>query len=188
MAIRNQQKPEKKNELLSKVKKYGFYAIIVLLLIKLNKPLFFIVLFTVFAFIGKQVRSQFGLKMVVLDPLMFCALLLAQFIDIKSAIIYVAINTLIVDVLTNLVSIGSFLNFFLYTLSSVLSVMLFGSMDMLIYGCIGSLMYSVLYFFFRTTVLPDDPVAVTAKSITSFVFTFLYISFFGPIFKIIMMA
>lgn len=186
-------KPEQKSnkktmldKVVSNARKYGIYLVIILLLIKLNKPVFFIVLFTILAFIGKQIRGQFGLKMVVLDPLIFCAVLLAKFIGFKEAILYIAINTLIVDFITNIASIGTFLNFTLYTLSVSGAVFIFGSLSMGIYGNIASLAYSILYYFFRRYVLPDDPVAVTAKSITSFIFTFLYISFFGPLFSIIM--
>lgn len=172
---------------IDKYKKYIFILIAGLILIKLNKTLFFLSLFTILAFIGKFIRGQFGLKMVVLDPLIFCAILLGKFIGLKEAIVYIALNTIIVDFITNIASIGTFLNFFLYTVSTLISIIFFGATNnMLIYGNIGSLLYSILYYFFRTLVLPDDPIAVISKSITSFVFTFLYLSFLGPLFAILM--
>ncbi|MEM4397966.1 MAG: hypothetical protein QW757_05080 [Candidatus Woesearchaeota archaeon] len=176
---------DKKKTLIKNIKKFIIPVIAVIFLIRLNKSLFFIILFTVFAFIGKHIRGQFGLKMIVLDPLLFCAILLAKFIGLKEAIFYALLNTVIIDFITNLASIGTFLNFFLYSLST-LSVVFFGNLDMLIYGNIGSLIYSVSYAFFRTTVLPDEPFSVMMKSITSFIFTFLYLSFLGPLFSILM--
>ncbi|MEM3374550.1 MAG: hypothetical protein QXE31_05000 [Candidatus Woesearchaeota archaeon] len=177
---------DKKNiNFFDKLKKFIIPVIVILVLIKLNKTLFFIVFFTLLAFAGKFIRGQFGLKMIVLDPLLFCAIMLAKFIGLKEAIFYVLLNTVIVDFITNLASVGTFLNFFLYTLSAI-SVAFFGNFDMMIYGNIGSLIYSVLYYFFRTFVLPDEPFSVIMKSITSFVFTFLYLSFIGPLFALIM--
>ena len=186
MAAKKQAKKDIKTELISKLRKYGIFLIIILAMIKVNKPLFFIVLFSIFAFIGKQIRGQFGLKMVVLDPLIFCAVLLARFIGLKEAIIFIAFNTLIVDFITNIASIGTFLNFTLYSISVSTGVLVFGALDMAIYGNFASILYSILYYFFRRYVLPDDPIAVTSKSITSFIFTFLYITFFGPLFKLLM--
>jgi hypothetical protein len=172
--------------LFQRLRKWIFLVIVVLVLIRLNKDFFFLGLFTFLAFAGKIVRSQFGLRMVVLDPLLFCSILIVKFMGIPALLIYLFINVFVADLVSGIFSPGSFLNYVLYHVAPIGGVLILGNLGMMVYGNVASLIYSGAYAFFRTTVLPDDPVAVTAKAITSFVFTFLYITFFGPIFQILM--
>lgn len=179
--------PTKKQKLINNIKKILVILILVLILIKVNKAIFFVGLFSVFAFLGKQIRGLYGLKLIVLDPLLFCAILLGQFIGLKWMVIFIALNTLIVDFATNIASEGTFANFFLYSGSVALGVSVFGGLNnMMIYGNIASLCYSLTYLFFRTSVIPKSPMETIPKIVTSFIFTFLYMTFFGPIFKILM--
>ncbi len=179
---------EKRKELFNNIKKWGFIILIVIILIRINKDFFFLGLFTLLAFAGKIVRGQFGLKMVVLDPLMFCCILIVKFLGIKELLIYLFINIFVADMVSGIFSPGSFINYVLYHVCPIVGVLLFGNFNMLIYGSVTALLYSVLYGIARTIILPDDPVQVVSKSITSFVFTFLYITFFGPLFQLLMSA
>ena len=177
---------EKRKALIKKLRNILIVLVFLIALIKFRKALFFIVIFTIVAYIGKYIRGMFGLKMVVLDPLHFSAIMMAKFIGIKEAIIFVAINTLIIDFITFIASDGTFANFFFYAGSSALAVMIFGNTNMLIYGSIAALIYSVSYFLYRTLVIPNPPFEVISKCITSFIFTFLYLSFIGPLLAIFM--
>ncbi len=183
----DKRKKTKKQKLTDTIKKVLIGLVLTLIMIKVNKAIFFVALFSVFAYIGKQIRGQFGLKLIVLDPLLFCGIMLAQFIDIKSAVLFIAINTLIVDFLTGIASEGTFVNFFLYSGSISFGVLVFGGLNnMMIYGNVASLCYSVSYLLFRLYIIPKAPIESLAKVTTSFMFTFLYMTFFGPLFKILM--
>jgi len=190
--IKKKTPEQRKRELKRNIQKIIVILVITLILMKISKKFFFIALFTVFAYIGKEIRGRSGLKMIVLDPLLFCAILVAKFFGIKDVIIFVAINTLIIDFLTFIGSPGTFLNFFLFWISPVVAVVLFGNYSMLFYGTFAGILYAVLYFIFRTSFflpgnpLADDPFQVISKSITSVIFTFLYITFFGPLFSLLM--
>jgi hypothetical protein len=180
--------PVKKNLLLNKLKIYVPAAIVVLILLKINKALFFISIFTFLAYQLKMIRGRFGLKIVVLDTLHFSALMIGAFIGLKEAVFFVMINTLVIDFITFIASDGTFVNFFLYSASTVLAILIFGKTNMLFFGSVAALMYSVTYYAYRTFVVPNAPLEVISKCITSFIFTFLYITFFGPIMKILMSA
>jgi len=185
--INNQNNKTKNKKLLNNIKKILVVLIVVLVMIKLNKAIFFVGLFSIFAFLGKQIRGMYGLKLVVLDPLLFCAIMIGQFLGLKWVVIYIGLNTLIVDFVTNIASEGTFANFFLYSGSVALGVGLLGSLNnMMIYGNIASLSYSLTYYLFRTYVIPKSPMETIPKIVTSFVFTFLYMTFFGPLFKLLM--
>ncbi len=189
MVIQNQQpvqKTKKKNNLTYILKKFGIPLILILVLIKINKTFFFLALFSILTYIGKYIRGMFGLKLVVLDPLHFCTIMVAKHIGLKEAIILVAINTLIVDFATSIASDGTFANFFLYSGSAVLSVFLFGNLNPVVFSSIAGILYSIGYYIYRTLVPTQPSFEVVSKCITSFIFTFLYSSFFGPIFGIIM--
>jgi hypothetical protein len=181
-------KADKRKELMNKLKVIGIVLIIILVLIKLNRTLFFLALFSVLAFAGKIIRGQFGLSMVVLDPLLFSTILISQFMGIKELVVFLFLNVFVADIVSGIFSPGSFLNYVLYHAAPLSGVLIFGGMSMMVYGNIASLVYSVSYAFFRSTLLPDDPVKVVAKSITSFIFTFLYITFFGPLFQVVMLT
>jgi hypothetical protein len=181
-----EQKEQKKKLNLTKLRNYAVVIVILLVIIKLNKTLFFMIVFSVLAYLGKQIRGMFGLKLVVLDPLHFSAIMMAKYIGLKEAIILVAINTLIVDMLTAIASDGTFANFFLFSGSAVLSVLLLGGTNVVIYSSVAALMYAVGYYFYRVLVPSQAPFEVVSKCITSFVFTFLYASFFGPLLGLLM--
>ncbi len=174
---------KKRKELLNKIKKWGFIILMMIFLIKINKVFFFLGIFTALTFAGKMVRGQLGLSMVVLDPLLFFAVLIVKFMGIKILVVFLFFVVFFADIVSGIFSPGSFLNYVLYHLCPILGVIVFGSFtdNMLIYGNIASLIYSVLYVLGRTFIIPDDPIQVYAKAITSFVFTFLYITFLGPI-------
>jgi len=129
---------------------------------------------------------MFGLKLIVLDTLHFSAIMTAKYLGIKEAILLVAINTLIIDFLTFIATDGTFANFFIYSFTSVFAVSVFGNLNVMIFGSVAALMYSFLYFFYRQLVPSQAPFEVITKCITSFIFTFLYCSFFGPILGILM--
>ena len=103
-----------------------------------------------------------------------------------TAVIYIALNTLVVDFITNIASEGTFFNFGFYSIACFVGVTLFGNLHMMVYGNIASLIYSVEYVLFRFFIIPQDPFGSVAKSVTSFMFTFFYLTFFGPILKILM--
>lgn len=171
---------------IKKIRNLVIFLIFLLIVIKLNKTVFFFTIFSVIAYIGKYIRGMFGLKMVVFDPLHFFTIMIARFIGIKEAILYVAVNTLIIDFLTFIASDGTFANFFFYSGTSVLSVMLFGNLNIVIYVGFAGIMYSILYFLYRTLVVPNAPFEVISKCITSLLFSVLYASFLGPLLAILM--
>jgi hypothetical protein len=183
----NTKKPElKENKLFKNIRNYVGIVVVLLVLMKFSKALFFISIFTIVAYQLKMIRGKFGLKMVVLDTLHFSAIAMAKYIGIKEAILFVFINTIIIDFLTFIASDGTFVNFFLYSASTAIAVFLFGNTPMLFYGCLAAIMYSIPYYIYRTFVVPNAPVEVVSKCITSILFTFLYITFFGPLMKILM--
>lgn len=181
-----QHKKSKKKESLNKIRNIVIAIIVVLVLIKISKAAFFITVFTILAYIGKYIRGVFGLKMVVLDPLHFSTIMIAKNIGVKEAIIFVAINTLIIDFLTFIASDGTFANFFFYAGSSIFAVIIFGNTSPVVFGSIAAIIYSISYFLYRTLVIPNPPYEVITKCITSFIFTFLYLSFFGPLVMLLM--
>lgn len=177
---------EKQKKTISKIRNIGIVLVLMLFVIKLNKSLFFLVVFSILTYLGKYIRGMFGLKLVVLDPLLFAAIMMAKHIGYKEAIILVAINTLIVDFATSIASDGTFANFFLFSAGAVISVMLFGGMNVVVYASIGGLIYAAGYFIYRTLVPTQPKFEVISKCFTSFLFTFLYASFFGPLLGLIM--
>jgi hypothetical protein len=184
MAEKEQKK--KSNPIIDILKKWGFLIVIILVLIKINKTLFFLIIFSVLTYLGKYIRGMFGLKLVVLDPLHFCTIMTANYLGIKEAIILVAINTIIVDFATQIASDGTFANFFLFSSSAVASVFLLGNMNAVVYCSFAGLLYAVGYYIYRTIVPTQASYEVISKCVTSFMFTFLYSSFFGPLMKILM--
>jgi hypothetical protein len=185
---RQKSKPDDKKtkELIKKARLVLFIIIGIVIFIKLNKKLFFMVIFSALAFAGKQIRGQFGLKLIVLDPLMFLAIMVAKFLSLTDAVIFIALNTLVVDFITNIASEGTFFNFGFYSIGTVVGVSLFGGFNMMIYGNIASLLYSVEYVLFRFFIIPQDPFGSVMKAVTSFMFTFLYLTFFGPLLELLM--
>ncbi len=184
--VQIEQKPKKKNKAAEFLKKWGLPILGILLLIKINKTYFFLILFSILTYIGKYIRGMFGLKLVVLDPLHFCAIMVAKHIGLKEAIILVAINTIIVDFATQIASDGTFANFFLFGGSAIFSVAILGSTNVVLYSCFAALLYSIGYYIYRAFVPTQPSFEVVSKCITSFVFTFLYSSFFGPLFGLLM--
>ena len=186
MVVQKKHKKKKKTKkLINKIRTIVIVIIIVLILIKINKVVFFFVFFSIFGFLGKWIRGQFGLKMVVLDPNLFFMILMLQFFGIKMLALFLFVNIFSVDLITGIFSAGSFLNYVLYHVCPITAFLLLGGGSMNVWGNVASLLYSVLYVFFRTKVLPDDPFQVFSKAITSFIFTFLYIAFLGPLFTLI---
>jgi hypothetical protein len=179
-------KKKDSKDIIKKLRNYAIVLIITLILIKINKTAFFFIFFSVVGFIGNWIRGQFGLKMVVLDPNLFFMILLVEYFGIPMLALFLFVNIFAADLITGIFSAGSFLNYVLYHVCPIVGFLIFGSLGIGIWGNIASLIYSVMYFIFRTKVLPDDPIQVISKSITSFVFTFLYIGFFGPLFNLIL--
>jgi len=179
-------KPKKKKNNLTMIRNIILGLIAVLVMLKISKALFFFVVFSILAYILKMIRGKMGLKPVVLDTLHFSTIMIAKYIGIPQAILFVAVNTIILDFITFLASDGTFANFFFYTISSIIAVVVFGNASPLVFGSIAALLYSIAYFLYRTVVIPNPPFQVISKCITSFIFTFLYISFFGPLIKLLM--
>ena len=179
-------KKEQQKKLINKIRNIVIAIILVLILIKINKVVFFFVFFSIFGFLGKWIRGQFGLKMVVLDPNLFFMILMLQFFGIKMLALFLFINIFSVDLITGIFSAGSFLNYVLYHVCPIAAFLLLSGTKMNVWGNVASFLYSISYVFFRTKVLPDDPFQVFSKAITSFIFTFLYLAFFGPLFTLIM--
>jgi len=188
---RKEKETKKKKLPIKTLRKIFVLVIIVLILLRWNQTLFFLIFFGIFGFIGKYVRGMFGLSMVVLDPNLFFYILIMKFLGAKWVFIFLFITLLSFDIITGIFSPGSLLNYVLYHVCVIPVVLLFGNSSMMVYGNIASLIYSVLYIIFRTSFffpspLADDPVQVFSKALTSFLFTFLYITFFGPLFSILM--
>jgi hypothetical protein len=190
--MREKEKDKKKKKLpIKTLRKIFALVILVLILLRWNPTLVFLIFFGIFGFLGKYIRGMFGLSMVVLDPNLFFFILIMKFLGVKWLIIFLFITLLSFDIITGIFSPGSLLNYVLYHICVIIPVVLFGNSSMMVYGNIASLFYSVMYIIFRTSFffpspLADDPVQVFSKSITSFLFTFLYITFFGPLFSILM--
>jgi hypothetical protein len=174
-----------KDAVIKKIKVYVPIIIVVLLLMKFSKAWFFIVIFSILAYQLKMIRGKFGLKLVVLDTLHFTAIMLAKYVGYKEAVLFVLFNTVIVDMVTFLASDGTFANFFLYSISTVVSVFFFGN-NLLLCSVVAALMYSLGYYGYRVIVPSQAPFEVISKCITSLLFTFLYASFFGPLLGLIM--
>ena len=177
---------KKRDKYTKKIRNIVITLIAVLIMLKINKTIFFLVVFSVLAYFLKFVRGKFGLKPVILDTLHFSTIMIAKYIGIPQAILFVAFNTIIIDFLTFLASDGTFANFFFYCISSILGVVIFGNASPVVFGSVAALIYSILYFLYRTVVIPNPPFEVISKCITSFIFTFLYLSFFGPLIKLLM--
>lgn len=180
------EKPKKKFDLVKSSKIYVPLIILILILLKINKTLFYISFFTFLAYQLKMIRGRFGLKIVVLDTLHFSAVMIGRFIGIKEAVIFILINTIIVDFVTFLASDGTFANFFFYSGSTIIAVFLFGKSNIILCSAVAGLLYSGAYYFYRTFVVANAPLDVISKCITSFLFTVLYTSFFGPLMTLIM--
>jgi hypothetical protein len=177
---------DKKKSQEKKIKLAIFAILGIILLIKLSKGLFFIIIFTYITYMGKQIRGAYGLKMVVLDPLIFCSVLLATYVDLKSAVIFILLNTIIIDFITNIASEGTFFNFVFFSIGTLVGVGLFSNLGLMISGTISAFLYSLMYWSFRTFVIPNPPHEVISKVVTSFMFTFFYLTMLGPLFNLIM--
>ncbi len=185
--VRQIRKTKKKKNPEIKLIRNSIIAIIaILLLIKISKTIFFIVVFSILAYVLKLVRGKFGLKPVVLDTLHFSTIMISKYIGIPQAVLFVAINTIVIDFLTFIASDGTFANFFFYVFSSIFGVLVFDNTSSVVFGSVAALIYSILYFLYRTFVIPNPPFQVISKCTTSFIFTFLYLSFFGPLVKLLM--
>ncbi|MEM2131204.1 MAG: hypothetical protein QXR96_01645 [Candidatus Woesearchaeota archaeon] len=169
-----------------KIKKYIPYLFLLFVFLRISKTIFFISIFTFIAYQLKLFRGRYGLKMVVLDTLHFSAVVIAAYIGLKEAIIFVLINTIIIDFLTFIASDGTFANFFFYSISTVIGVFLFGKTNIVLAGTIAAIIYAVLYYIYRTYIVPNPFFDVISKCITSIIFTFLYTVFFAPLLKIFM--
>ena len=177
---------KKKEDYVKRIRNIVLILIAVLVMLKINKTIFFIVVFSVLAYLGKQIRGMFGLKLIVLDPLHFSAIMMAHYIGIKEAVFFVALNTLIVDFATQIASEGTFANFFLYSGTAAISVILLSGTNPVIFCTAASLMYATGYYFFRILVPTQPQYEIISKCITNVLFTFLYSSFFGPLIKLLM--
>ena len=187
----NSRQEQKKKKLKGYFQKGVLGVIAVLVMIKINKILFFLIVFYILGFLGKYIRGAFGLKMFVLDPNLFFYIIIVKFFGIKWLFVFLFLTVIVNDMVTGIFSLGSFLNYVLYHIAPIFAIAIFGNSSMRLYGNIASLIYSSLYFVFRTSFffpspLADDPFQVTVKAITSMIFTFLYIVFFGPIFQILL--
>jgi len=183
--------PKKKGMTLNpaQLKKLLFLAVAFFALAMFNRTFAFVGLFTVVTSMAKWMRTKLGLNMIVFDPLLFFALLIMKFYGYKSLFIFVTINTLVMDAPTGNMQVGSFANWFLYQFCPWIAYTVFVQgmgMGFFGYGNIGSFLYSFLYMLQKLTILPGDPFDSFAKSLTSLIFTFLYIALFGGIFEFIL--
>ncbi|MFH2020753.1 MAG: hypothetical protein ABIJ34_05025 [archaeon] len=181
-----QEETKKKRFDLKKIRNLLIGLVVLLAIIKINKTVFFILVFSVLTYLGKQIRGMFGLKMVVLDPLHFSAIMMVRYIGVKEAIILVAFNTLIVDFATAIATDGTFANFFLFSSSAIISVTLLGGAAPVVFCTFAGLLYSIGYFMYRSVVRTQSQFEVVSKVTTSFIFTFLYGSFIGPLLGLLM--
>ncbi len=177
---------KKRNPNIKLIRNIVLVLIAVLVMLKINKTLFFMVIFSVLAYLGKYIRGMFGLKLIVLDPLHFSAIMMANYIGIKEAVFFVALNTLIVDFATSIASDGTFANFFLYSGSAIISVILLGGTSPVIFCTAASAIYAIGYFIYRTFVPTQPHFEIISKCITNVIFTFLYSSFFGRLVQLLM--
>jgi hypothetical protein len=178
-------KPKVKFDI-GKYKKWILYFIVFLVFVKINKVAAFIALFSVVTTIAKFMRTKFGMPMVVFDPLLFCAILLMYYYGLFSLIVFVSICTLLIDAPTGLLEFGSFVNWFLYIGCPFLVFIFIGKMDLIFYGNVVNILYTVVYIVQKLTIFPGDPFNSIAKGVTSGMFTFLYLVLLGPVFHIIL--
>ncbi|MBN1502383.1 hypothetical protein JW930_02465 [Candidatus Woesearchaeota archaeon] len=170
----------------SKIRLLLVFLVVSAVFIIINKIFFFMGLFIIATFAGKMIRGQMGLKMVVLDPLLFSAIIITRYFGIKYLFLFLFITVFFADFVSGIFSPGSFANYLLYHLCPILSHLIFSKFSLMFYGNMASIFYSVGYFIVRTTILPDDPFQVISKSMTSVMFTFMYLLFLGPILNIIL--
>lgn len=168
------------------IRKYLIYAIIALAAYLYNKKTFLMLIFIVVTTVGKVVRGMFGNNMIMFDPLVFFSILIMKYWGFTSLFLFLFVTVFIADAMSGGFSAGSFLNYFLFHACPLISYTLLGKTDLAIYGNVAALLYSVIYVPIRINYMGGDPIATTIKGITNVVFVFLYISFFGSLFGLIM--
>jgi hypothetical protein len=187
----NPKKPQEKKKNLfgldsKKIRNYLILGIIVLVGYLINKRVFLMAIFIVVTTLGKVIRQQIGNSMLMFDPLVFFSILIMKYWGFTYLLMFLFITVFVADAIAGHLTPGSFINYGLFHICPVIAYLIFGKTSLLVYGMITCVLYSVSYTFCRTVLLPDDPVAVYSKAITNVVFVFLYLSFFGPLFALVM--
>jgi hypothetical protein len=168
------------------IRNYLIAGIVLLVGYSFNKKLFLMAIFIVVTTIGKVVRQQVGNSMIMFDPLVFFSILIMKFWGFTYLLIFLFITVFIADAIAGHLTIGTFLNYALFHICPLFAFLILGKLPLIVYGTVTAIIYSIAYAFLRTQVLPDDPIAVYSKAITNVIFVFLYITFLGPIFQLIM--
>jgi hypothetical protein len=186
----NQKKPQGNKNLFGldskKIRNYLILGLVVLVGYLINKKVFLMAIFIVVTTVGKILRQQIGNSMLMFDPLVFFSILIMKYWGFSYLLLFLFVTVFFADAIAGHLTPGSFINYGLFHVCPIIAYVIFGKLSLLVYGMITCVFYSVSYVFFRTVVLPDDPIAVYSKAITNVVFVFLYLSFFGPLFALIM--
>jgi hypothetical protein len=186
----NQKKPQEKKPLFgldsNKIRNYLIISIVILVGYLINKQFFLMAIFIIVTTISKILRQQIGNSMIMFDPLVFFSILITKYWGFSYLFLFLFFTVFFADAFAGHITPGTFINFGLFHICPLISYFIFGKMSLFIYGNVTSVLYSIVYAFFRTKILPDDPVAVYSKAITNVVFVFLYLSFLGPLFALIM--
>ncbi len=168
------------------VRKYLFYAIILIIGYIINPKTLILAIFIIGTVVGKMLRAQIADNMFMFDPLVFFSILLMYHWGFKYLILFLFITVFVADALAGKISSGSLLNYFLFHFCPLVSFFIFGRLGIAVMGNVSAIMYSVLYGYIRINFLAGDPIATTIKAVTNVIFVFLYISFFAPVFALIM--
>ena len=137
-------------------------------------------------FVGKIIRGQIANNMFMFDPLVFFIGLLMYFWGFKFLFIFLFFNVFLADAVSGGFTDGSFLNFILFHLSPLIADLLFHRFGLFVVGNATAIIYSATYFPIRTKLMGADPFATGVKAVTNVLFVYLYLTFFGPIFELIM--
>lgn len=178
------EKKKKKGLDTEKLKRWGLYALIMLVLLFTLKKVFLIILFTLLTFLGKEMRTALNINFMMFDPLVFFSILILKYMDFLSFIIFLFITVFLADAKAGNFTPGSFLNYFLFNICPIVGLFVFPN-NLMAYGMFTAVLYSLLYAPIRVNFLSGDPFQTWAKAITNIVFVYLYLVFLGPLFELI---
>ncbi|MEK6916771.1 MAG: hypothetical protein AABW92_03425 [Nanoarchaeota archaeon] len=169
----------------NKLRNYMIIGLIVLIGYLINKKFFLMFIFIALTTVGKIVRQKFANSMFMFDPLVFFSILIMKYWGFSYLFFYLFVTVFLADAIAGHLTEGSFLNYFLFHFCPFIAYVFFGKFSLAVFGNVTAILYSVIYFFLRVNFMGGDPFSTGVKAITNIIFVFLYISFLGPIFNVI---
>ncbi|MFH0875168.1 MAG: hypothetical protein V1859_04460 [archaeon] len=179
-------KKKKKSIDSAAIRKYLMYGVVGGILYLINKKFLLILIFIVITMILKQMRTAFGINMIMFDPLTFFAACIVRFWGIGELLIFLFIAVFMADAVAGNLTPGSFLNYFLFHATPIVSNLIFGGLGLTVVAVIAQILYAVVYVPVRINFLGGSPFDTASKGITNILFCYLYCVFFADLMKLIM--